>query len=180
MAKDKLTFKILNSNQIDIALGMLEPSVSSRIINASLKKAGEAVVPIVKREAPISDSGTSGNVKYKSRNHTKGTLRRSIKYGLKARARPNDKTFIASIFAQDGKKRKADASEDGWYSHMVRKGRKGSSRPSGRGSLSGFQKDDFMARGARKGKGKFNSIMTLQFSQKLTKALQKKLNNKLK
>lgn len=174
MAKDGINFRVLNGKQADIILGMLDINVSSRIINSSLKKAGEAVEAKVKQSTPVSKAGTKGN-KLASRNHSKGTLRRSIKYGLRTRARPNANTFIASVYAQDGRKNKAPNDSDGWYSHMVVEGRKGKTRPKGKGSLGSYNKEGYMKRGARKAKGRFKSIMTLELSKKLTRALQRKL-----
>jgi HK97 gp10 family phage protein len=173
MAKDGLTLKLEGGARLDQILSKLDPNQSKRIIDSSLKKAGQAVRDTTKSLAPVarnpvykdpSKMGSRGGKVVKSRPHPLGTLRRSIKSRLSGRARPNSKTFIASVYVQDGHKNKAANYEDGWYAHFVTRG------------FHNNRKNDFMKRGARASKGKFKSIMEVQMLKKITKAQQKILN----
>lgn len=177
MARDRISLKLVGGAKLDRVLAKLDPNVSSRIVNASIKKAGEAARDVVEKSIPVSRDGTSGNRKYKSRNHNKGTLRRALKFSLKSRARPNPNVFIASIYIQDGV---GVPDEDGWYSHMVMKGRKGKKRPSGRGSAKGLNKDNYMDRGSKKATPVYKRTMKAELLNKLTRAHRKMIKNALR
>lgn len=175
MAKDGFTLKLEGGARLDQILSQLDPIQSKRIIDSSLKKAGDAVEKAVKSVTPVANHSVYKNPsklgsrnpkvkKLKSRIHPLGTLRRSVQSGLRGKARPNDKTFIASVYVKDGGKHGAKNWEDGWYGKAVLEG------------WGNQRKNDFMKRGARVGKPKFKSIMENQMLKKITKAQQKKLN----
>jgi hypothetical protein len=180
MAKDGINIQLEGGARLDRVLQQLDVAKSgqgSRIINSSLKKASEAVRTSVANKAPTAQNktyknpnkmGSRGGKSFASRNHKRGTLRRSIKARLSHRARPNINTFIASVYVQDGHKKKAPVNEDGWYAFFLQNANKYSGMPSA------YKANDFMKKGTKAAKGTFKRIMEVQMLGKITRA-QKKL-----
>ena len=175
MAQDGINIRLEGGAQLDKILAKMQKSAGTKIINQSLTKASAAVRKAVKKEAPVSKEGVSGN-KLSSRNHNKGTLRRSIKSGLRRKVNLGKSTFLASVYVQDGHKNKAPNNADGWYAHFVQTG-KGFS---GMSSWKSYKKTSFMKKGVDGAKSAFRKIMNEQMTKKIVEHNQKLINKGLK
>jgi len=178
MARSEGFISFKGGKELDRILSKLDPNVSSRIINSSLKKGHEVV-----RDSIISKTPTAQNKVYKnpdklgsrnkknkglkSRIHKRGTLRKAIRSRVSGRARPNSDVFIASVYINDGG---TNPNEDGWYANFVMQ--------DGRGTYDGmkYKGNNFMKKGAIAAQPKFIKIMEVEMLKKLTRAQQKMIN----
>jgi len=176
MAKDGITLRLEGGARLDRILSQLDPNVSSRIINSSLKKAHEEVRDSIAAKVPTAQNkvyknpnkmGSRGAKVFASRNHKRGTLRKAIKSRISGRARPNTKVFIASVYVKDGG---GNPNEDGFYGFWVQNGNKYGGIPDK------YKPNDFMKKGTKAAKVKFKTIMEVQMLKKITKAQQKMIN----
>ena len=179
MAKGGLDIKILGGKKLDAILNKLDPNVSARIINASLKKAHIMAANEIRAKAPTAQnkvyknpskigSRNPKNAGLTSRIHKRGTLRKSIQSRISGRARPNEKVFLASVFINDG----SNDGNDGWYAHFVTRSTKGNYS----GMPNKYRANNFMEKGAKAAAPKYKAIMAMEMTVKLTRAQQRMIN----
>lgn len=170
MAKDGVSITIRNFDRFDRILnGLGSISKGTKIVKTSLMQAAKPVRTAAKKEAPVRKKEPFFKDKIDSRNHKKGTLRRSIKSAL--RPKYGDKNFFAAaVFTQRG----GAVNSDGWFSHMVNSGHK-IVLPSG-AKKGKTPPNEFMARGRKRSRLAFNSVMKMKLRNNLAKETQSKIN----
>lgn len=94
------TFKI-DSKDFQMKLKQLEKlksnNVASNVLFKAADAASESFSAVLKQETPVGKFEAKGHKKYDSRNHPRGTLRESVKKGLRRRIK-NKNVFAASSF----------------------------------------------------------------------------------
>jgi hypothetical protein len=99
-----MTFKIENGKAFEKMLNQIKDLKStgdaSSVIYSAIKSAEEGVAASLKQMTPESKSGSTGWRKYQSRNHKKGTLRDSVKSGLRRKVKGRN-IFMGAIFYED-------------------------------------------------------------------------------
>ncbi len=98
------TFKI-DSKDFQMKLKQLEKLKSNRVASNVLFKAADrasdSFSAVLKQETPVAKLEAKGHKKYDSRNHPKGTLRESVKKGLRRRTKDRN-VFAASAYYDMG------------------------------------------------------------------------------
>jgi hypothetical protein len=174
--KDRIILDTTELKKLDSLIVDLMKSPDSdaghRVINNTLRAAGKVIKEGVQSEAPQSDfgsymnpskAGSRGGKVYRSRIHDSGALRRSIKASVKERARPNNKTFIAAVYARKGG---VNPNEDGWHG-VFAVGGYGQHR----------RKNNFMKRGLESVRNKARAKMTGGLEKKIV-SMQKRIIKK--
>ena len=95
-----VTFKI-DSKDFQMKLKSLEKlksnNVASNVLFKAANAASESFSAVLKQETPVARLEAKGHKKYDSRNHARGTLRESVKKGLRRRVKDKN-TFAASAY----------------------------------------------------------------------------------
>ena len=101
-----VTFKIENGKDFERLLNKIKDlkrtSTASSTIYSAIKKSQDGVTETIKQMTPKS-TGAKGWRKYDSRNHVGGTLRDSVKSGLRKRVKGRN-IFMGAMFYEDSYK----------------------------------------------------------------------------
>jgi hypothetical protein len=96
----RATFRI-DTKDLERKLKQLENlksnNVAANVIYKSVDSASESLAAVLKQETPVGKYEAKGHKKYDSRNHPKGTLKESVKKGLRRRVK-DKQTFAASAY----------------------------------------------------------------------------------
>lgn len=103
MAKSNTTVK-LDTRAFEAALKKMKRKEAESVLYKAVSSGARIARNEVKQNTPISRDGAKG-FKLSSRNHESGTLRDSVKFSLKKRARARSAFFGALFLEEDGKKK---------------------------------------------------------------------------
>lgn len=103
MAKGNTTVK-LDTRAFEAALKKMKRKEAESVLYKAVSSGARIAKNEVKQNTPISNDGAKG-FKLSSRNHESGTLRDSVKFSLKKRARARSAFFGALFLEEDGKKK---------------------------------------------------------------------------
>lgn len=176
MAKDGIRVHFKGGAKLDRALAQMaitHQSATSKIVNQSLsagatqvKKSVQAVTPEFHKDTVVQGKGRS------PLKITKGQLKRSIKSGLRTKAKISRNSFLAGVWIQN-KKGGASDNADGWFAKQVIE----KHAPNAFGYTGG---NDFVKRGYKAGESKFRQKVGSQLAKKIAKLHQTIINSNLK
>jgi HK97 gp10 family phage protein len=169
MAKDQITLK--NFHEVDrILSNMLSATTGGKILDDSLKKGSATIRKSIRGVTPKYDgvktatTGARGSGKRRKKQPT-GTLRRSVKNGLRKKGYARDRNlFAAAVFTKTDVE--AYSKDDGWYAHMVHFGTK-----------RGIRANPFMDKGFNKIKAGVNLKIKSEIIKGVVKVTERKINN---
>lgn len=106
MAKSNTTVK-LDTRAFEAALKKMKRKEAESVLYKAVSSGARIAKNEVKQNTPISSAGSSGwkGGDDNPRNHEAGTLRDSVKFSLKKRARARSAFFGALFLEEDGKKK---------------------------------------------------------------------------
>jgi hypothetical protein len=102
MPKDGVIVDI-NTKAFEMALYKMGRKDATRVLYQAVSAGGRIAKKQLKSDTPQSSDGSKG-FRLDSRNHPQGTLRDSVKFALKKRARARSAFYGALIYQEDGKK----------------------------------------------------------------------------
>ena len=157
------TFKI-DARDLERKLKQLENlksnNVAANTIYKAVDSASESFAAVLKQETPSGKFEAKGHKKYDSRNHPKGTLRESVKKGLRRRVK-DKQTFAASAYY--------DVNYKQYYANFVLHRH----NPNAYGFTGG---KNFIASSVSRSESRILSMMARNLENNLTNKLQKLLD----
>lgn len=135
-------------------------AVAANTIYKAVDKASESFAAVLKQETPSGKFEAKGHKKYDSRNHPKGTLRESVKKGLRRRVK-DKQTFAGSAYYEVSQKQ--------YYANFVLHQHK----PNAYGFEGG---KNFISKSVDRSESRILSIMEQSLMTNLTNKIQKLLD----
>ncbi len=176
MAKDGIKMTLHGGAKLDRKLAKIaniKQSKATKMVNDSLKNASAEVGKTIRTFIPQSKKGASGWKTYDSRNHPKGALRRSIRWGLLNKVQSERTSFIAGVFIANaggkGKLKSKGARDDGWFAPFFMGDKH---RPNAHGFTGGRNVID---KGVKSSSGKFIKTIGSKLGNRIKNFMQKEL-----
>jgi hypothetical protein len=158
-----VTFKI-DSKDFQMKLKSLEKlksnNVAANVLYKAADAASESFTAVLKQETQVASLEAKGHKKYDSRNHARGTLRESVKKGLRRRVKNKNLFAASSYYQMEGKQ---------YYANFVLH----SHKPNAYGFTGG---ENFIEKAINRSETRILDKLGRDMLNNLTNALQKYIN----